>query len=58
MIAVSCGQLRATRLIIGVAVGDVKVPSIIGAARAKLITDLVTDTRTAEGLLDSLDRAS
>lgn len=54
MIAVSCAQLRATKLVIGVAVGEAKVPSIIGAARAKLITALVTDTRTAETVLDAL----
>lgn len=56
MIAVSAQQLRATRLVIGLAVGDAKVPSILGAARAKLVTALVTDTRTAEVLLDALAR--
>ena len=56
MIAVSCEQLRAAPLVIGVAVGEQKVPSIIGAARAKLITALITDTRTAEALLDALAR--
>lgn len=58
MIAVSCQQLRATPLVIGIAVGDQKVPSIIGAARAKLITALITDTRTAEAVLDALARES
>ncbi len=58
MIAVSCAQLRATRLVIGLAVGDAKVASIIGAARARLVTALVTDTRTAEAVLDVLARAS
>jgi DNA-binding transcriptional regulator LsrR (DeoR family) len=52
MIAVSAAQLRATRLVIGLAVGEAKVSSILGAARAGLITSLVTDTRTAEALLD------
>lgn len=56
MIAVSCQQLRATPLVIGIAVGEQKVPSIIGAARAKLISALITDTRTAEAVLDSLTR--
>ena len=56
MIAVSVQQLRATRLVIGLAVGEAKVPSIIGAARAKLVTALVTDTRTAEAVLDALGR--
>lgn len=54
MIAVSARQLRAAKLVVGLAVGEAKVRSIIGAARAKLITALVTDTRTAESLLDSL----
>lgn len=54
MIAVSCAQLRATPLVIGVAVGDDKTTSIIGAARAQLVTTLVTDTRTAEAVLDAL----
>jgi DNA-binding transcriptional regulator LsrR (DeoR family) len=54
MIAVSAQQLRTTRLVIGLAVGEAKVQSIMGAARAKLITALVTDTRTAESLLDAL----
>lgn len=58
MIAVSCQQLRATPLVIGIAVGEQKVPSIIGAARAKLITALITDTRTAEALLDALAKGA
>ena len=56
MIAVSCAQLRATRLVVGLALGDLKVPSIIGAARAGLINRLITDTRTAEAVLDQLSR--
>jgi DNA-binding transcriptional regulator LsrR (DeoR family) len=56
MIAVSARQLRAAKLVIGLAAGDAKVPSILGAARAKLVTALVTDTRTAESLLDALAR--
>lgn len=52
MIAVSTAQLRSTPLVVGLAVGEVKVASIIGAARAKLINCLVTDTRTAEAVLD------
>jgi DNA-binding transcriptional regulator LsrR (DeoR family) len=54
MIAVSCAQLRAAPLVVGLAVGEVKVPSIIGAARAQLIKALITDTRTAEAVLDRL----
>ncbi len=54
MIAVTCQQLRATNLVIGIAIGEAKTPSIIGAARAKLVTALITDTRTAEAVLDAL----
>lgn len=54
MIAVSADQLRATQLVVGLAVGDAKVPSIIGAARARLINGLITDTRTAEAVLEGL----
>jgi DNA-binding transcriptional regulator LsrR (DeoR family) len=57
MIAVSAPQLRATKRVIGLAVGEAKVPSILGAARAKLVTALITDTRTAEALLDALARS-
>lgn len=58
MIAVSAQQLRNTKLVIGLAAGEAKVPSILGAARARLITALVTDTRTAESLLDALSRSA
>lgn len=58
MIAVSAAQLRAARLVIGLAVGESKLPSILGAARAKLVTALITDTRTAESLLDRLTRSA
>ena len=54
MIAVSCAQLRAAPLVVGLAAGETKVASIIGAARARLITALITDTRTAEAVLDRL----
>ena len=54
MIAVSCDQLRAVPVVIGLAIGEGKAPSIIGAARAGLIKSLITDTRTAEGVLDAL----
>lgn len=58
MIAVSCAQLRATPLVVGMAAGEVKVPSIIGAARAGLITRLITDTHTAERVLERLEGGS
>jgi DNA-binding transcriptional regulator LsrR (DeoR family) len=54
MIAVSAAQLRAAPLVIGLAMGEPKVVSIIGAARAGLINALVTDARTAEAVLESL----
>jgi DNA-binding transcriptional regulator LsrR (DeoR family) len=56
MIGATCQQLQATKLVIGMAVGEAKATSIIGAARAKLVTALVTDTRTAECVLDALAR--
>jgi DNA-binding transcriptional regulator LsrR (DeoR family) len=39
---------------VGVAVGAAKVPSIIGAVRAGMINELVTDAATARSLLDAL----
>jgi DNA-binding transcriptional regulator LsrR (DeoR family) len=54
MIGVTVDQLRAARISIGLAAGENKVRSIIGAARTGMITRLITDTRTAEGILDSL----
>jgi DNA-binding transcriptional regulator LsrR (DeoR family) len=52
MIAASPSQLRNAPLVIGVAVGENKAEAIVGAARAGLISALVTDTRTAEAILD------
>lgn len=54
LIAVSQGQLQKARLCIGVAAGEAKAPSIIGAARAHLINALVTDTTTAQAVLKLL----
>lgn len=39
---------------VGVAVGAAKVPSIVGAVRAGMINELVTDAATARALLDAL----
>ena len=55
MIAASAEQLRAARLCIGVAAGEAKAVPIIGAARAGMISALVTDVRTAEAILARLD---
>ena len=54
MIGVTCDQLRRAPISIGLAAGNEKVRSIIGAARTGMITRLITDTRTAEGVLDRL----
>lgn len=52
MIAASPEQLRRAALVIGVATGENKAAAIIGAARAGLISALVTDVRTAEAILE------
>lgn len=52
LIAMSVHQLRRAALVIGVAAGEDKAGAIVGAARAKLISALVTDARTAEAILD------
>lgn len=56
LIAVSPAQLARARLVIAVAAGEHKAISIIGAARARLISALVTDVRTAEAIIDRLSR--
>jgi DNA-binding transcriptional regulator LsrR (DeoR family) len=52
MIAMSVNQLRHAGLVIGVAVGEAKARAIRGAAKARLISTLVTDAGTAEALLE------
>ncbi|MDX8515245.1 sugar-binding transcriptional regulator [Mesorhizobium captivum] len=54
MIAMSPAQLRAAPLAIGVAASPEKATAIIGAVRAGLINALVTDTKTAQAVLDAL----
>jgi DNA-binding transcriptional regulator LsrR (DeoR family) len=54
MIAASPEQLAATPLVIGVAAGAEKALGIVGAVRSKMINALVTDTKTAQAILDSL----
>lgn len=56
MIAMSPAQLRAVPLVIGVAALPEKASAIIGAVRAKLINALITDTKTAQAILDALPR--
>ncbi|MDX8455930.1 sugar-binding domain-containing protein [Mesorhizobium sp. VK9D] len=58
MIAMSPDQLRAVPLVIGVASGPEKAKAIIGAARARLIGALVTDTKTAQAILERLNQGS
>ncbi|MCX7303740.1 MAG: sugar-binding transcriptional regulator [Hyphomicrobiales bacterium] len=52
MIAMSVAQFRRARLVVGVAVGEAKAQAIIGAAKAGLISALVTDARSAESVLE------
>ncbi|TIQ02541.1 MAG: sugar-binding transcriptional regulator, partial [Mesorhizobium sp.] len=54
MIAMSPAQLRAVPLSIGVAASPEKAMAIIGAVRAGLINALVTDTKTAQAILEAL----
>jgi DNA-binding transcriptional regulator LsrR (DeoR family) len=54
MIAASPGQLRRVRLSIGVAAAVEKAAGIIGAVRSGMINALVTDTATAQAILDML----
>lgn len=56
MVRISPDQLRAIPRTIAVAAGEDKVPSIIGASRARLFNRLVTDVPTAERVLEALDR--
>ena len=46
--------LAAVPHAVGVAVGEVKVPGILAAVRARLVNELVTDAATARALLDAL----
>lgn len=57
LIAVSPAQLRRARLSIAVASGAGKAAPVVGAARAGLISALVTDLRTAEAILERLGPA-
>jgi DNA-binding transcriptional regulator LsrR (DeoR family) len=52
MIAMSAKQLRRAPLVIGVATGEAKAKAIRGAAKAGLISALVTDIGTAEAMLE------
>jgi DNA-binding transcriptional regulator LsrR (DeoR family) len=54
MVRTSREVLAAVPHAVGVAVGTVKVPSIISAVRGRLVNELVTDAATARALLDAL----
>lgn len=54
MVRIDRRLLNAVPHAVGVAVGVVKVPSILGAVRAGLVNRLVTDAPTARAVLDAL----
>jgi DNA-binding transcriptional regulator LsrR (DeoR family) len=54
MLVVTRAQLKACGTVIAIAAGPIKVPSIIGAARAGLIDVLVTDAPTASRVIERL----
>ncbi|CAH2405510.1 sugar-binding transcriptional regulator [Mesorhizobium ventifaucium] len=54
MIAMSPAQLRAVPLVIGVAASPEKAMAIIGAVRARLINAVVTDSKTAQAIIEAL----
>ncbi|PCN49020.1 DNA-binding transcriptional regulator [Curtobacterium sp. 'Ferrero'] len=54
MVRTSREVLAAVPHAVGVAVGEAKVASIIGAVRGRLVNELVTDAATARALLDAL----
>ncbi len=50
----SPGDLRQLARRVCVAVGEAKVPALLGALRARVATDLIIDETTARSLLDRL----
>jgi DNA-binding transcriptional regulator LsrR (DeoR family) len=58
LLGVTRAQLQAARTVIAVAAGPAKAQSIVGAARARLIGVLVTDTITAATVLEASEDAS
>jgi DNA-binding transcriptional regulator LsrR (DeoR family) len=55
LLAISADQLRRVPHVIGIAVGIDKAKAVVGAARAGLISTLVTDTVTARAIAHLLD---
>ena len=58
LLCVTRDQLRGAGTVVAVAAGVVKAPSIIGAARARLIDVLVTDALAASAVLERLAAGS
>ena len=54
MVRTSRDVLAGVPHAVGVAVGAAKVPSIVGAVRAGMVNELVSDAATARALLDAL----
>ncbi|MFJ3383745.1 MULTISPECIES: sugar-binding transcriptional regulator [unclassified Curtobacterium] len=54
MVRTSREVLSAVPHVVGLAVGESKVPSIVGAVRGGLVNELVTDAATGRALLDAL----
>jgi DNA-binding transcriptional regulator LsrR (DeoR family) len=55
LITISADQLRLVPNVIGIAAGIDKAKAVVGAARAGLISTLVTDTVTARAIAPLLD---
>lgn len=58
LLAVTAHRLQRIPNVIGLAAGADKAKGVIGAARAGLITELVTDTMTARAVIERLDRST
>ncbi|WP_225219454.1 sugar-binding transcriptional regulator [Arthrobacter gallicola] len=58
MIRTPLSVLRDMEHCVGIAIGEHKTPSILGAARAGIINRLVTDEHTAEAILRALGEPS
>lgn len=56
IISTSEDDMRAIPHTVGVAIGEEKITSIVGAARAGYFRRLVTDSSTAKAILEYLDR--
>jgi DNA-binding transcriptional regulator LsrR (DeoR family) len=57
LLAIAAERLRRIPHVVGIAAGVEKARAIVGAAQARLINTLVTDTVTARAVVDRLDQA-